>query len=202
MNKVIRSRICDAFNHIKRKCIKNYLPIEEEWIAREIGFINFIIYILPQYKKATKKWRNYKYVTNRMDQKKTNRPRNNSIWISLKYKEKGLTKRNIQITCPTETQKTRINTHKIMFENKLLSTRDIQNILKKRGIFISLMSITKRIRKQQKILVIRNKEKILYQKQYRSTCEIERMNNIHIGTLKGYLRRHTMKEASIFYKLK
>jgi len=196
-----RERICDAFNKIKRKCIKNYLPIEEQWIPYKEGFNNFYNYIIKKYNKAEKKWKNYTQVSPKRAGKQSTRSPG-PICIGLKIKDKGLIKQNILITNHSDIQKPRHNTYKIMFENKLLSTRDIHNILKKRGIDISLETITKRIRQQNKIFALKDKHKIKYQGKFMSSCEIERINNIHKGTLKGYLKRHTFEEAKQFYNLK
>jgi hypothetical protein len=194
-----RSRICDAFNRLKRECINNYLPIEEEWIPYKQGFQQFYNHIIKQYNKAEKKWNKYNNVVAR--RKPLTKGTQCLIYITLKIKEKGLTKRNILITNASDAQKVRNTTHKIIFEDQLLSTRDIQNILKKRGVSITIEQIAKRIRTQQNVIAIKVRNKILYQNKYMNAIQIEKINNIHQGTLKGYLRRHTFEEAKKHFNI-
>lgn len=114
--------------YIKKVCLlknsKQYEGCYTEWNNFETFFKDNI----NRFRYALKKYAKYTNVVQR--RKKPKHPIR-LIICKRKIKELGFTKKNITWTNSSQACKYRLNTHKYLFENKLLGTRDILSILKK-----------------------------------------------------------------------
>lgn len=147
-----------------------------------------------RYYRAKIKWENYtRKITRDHLQGKL---KNTKVWFIRYKKELGYTKENTVFTNPSDATKNASNTHKYMFEDKLLGTRDILNILRKRGINITMETITNRLNAGLDLFAPMKNEKIRWKGKYRSYSEIAEIENIGYNTLKQkYYEYRDIKEA-------
>jgi hypothetical protein len=124
------------------------------------------------------------------------------INLTRKDKAKGFVPGNLIFTNPSEATKTTKKTHKYLFENKLLGTRDIKNILKQRGINITMESIVKRLSTNTPLFSVNRNAKFMYKEKLRNWQEIGKLENVHWEALKGrVLHKHvTIEEAVKYFK--
>jgi len=106
------------------------VPIEESWKTFE-GFYEDNV---SRYYRAKTKWKNYQRIT----------PVNNTVKYKMthiifirKVPGLGFTKKNTCFTSASDRMKFHKTSRKIMLDKKVLGTRDVLNILKKKGIPIS-----------------------------------------------------------------
>ena len=71
-----------------------------------------------------------------------------------------------------------------MFEGKMLGTRDIQRILKKRGINIGMEAIVHRLKKGFDLFATSERDHIKWKGKFRSFVDIAKMEGIGYGILK------------------
>lgn len=186
----------NIYNHISGICLsienKKYkgLPIDENWLTFE-GFVkdNWI-----RYYRAIIKWKNYHRLDIRpgLDSIEL---KNSNIRFICKVKEKGYTKENTVFTSISDMSKYVSYTHKYMFEDRLLGTRDIQNILKKRGIYLYMETIVKRLKAGEDLFAPDVSKKIIYKGKYFDLMDISKIENVNYDVLKK--RYYEVKDISI-----
>lgn len=181
------SGICLSIENKKYKG----LPIDEKWFTFE-GFVrdNWV-----RYYRAIIKWRNYqKQAYKRVGD--TEKLQNSPIRFIAKVKEKGYTKENTVFTSPSDMTKYVSYTHKYIFEDRLLGTRDIKNILKKRGINISMEQLVRRLKLGYDLFEPCVDNKIKYKGKYLNFVEIAKLENINYDMLKRrYYELQDIKKA-------
>jgi len=188
----IDRKLRKIFNHCKSNSRKQNIFVCDNWKSTE----DFINDNKRRYKLALKKWANYN---------KVNKPRNgqniefknSKIRFIIKNKGKGYTKKNTVFTSPSDCMKYHKNTHKYIFENKLLGTRDIQNILKKRGIYIEMEMITERLRKGRDLFKPSKYAKFNHKGKQRTILEVAKYENVKYTTLLSRLRKFKTIELAL-----
>jgi hypothetical protein len=174
------------WEYIRKVCIRKKskvyegVPCEEKWLTFE-GFVkdNWFRYL-----RAKVKWQNYKRVSVRKVGEKPAPLKINNVKLKRKVMSDGYTKENTVFTSPSDMMKYYDSTHKYMFENRLLGTRDIKNILKKRGIDLTMETIVSRLNNGLNLFQPSEQSKIKYKGKFRSYVEIAKMENISFDLLK------------------
>lgn len=165
--------------------------IEPRWLDFEL----FIADNWIRYYRAKIKWQNYQRVAPREDQNLTGPLKLRPVWFTRKVKEFGYTLENTVWTNPSDGTKYASNTHKLVLDDKLLGTRDIKNILKKKGINVCMETITDRFGSKKGLF--NYKEKCIKHKNaYRNLAEIASMENVTYHVLKrAYYKHEDIKKA-------
>jgi hypothetical protein len=154
------------------------VPISENWMA----FDDFVKDNWFRYYRSIIKWKNYTGLTKDI-------LIHSKVRFIRKVRGFGFTKDNTVFTSPSDAMKYYSTTHKYMFEDKLLGTRDIYNILKKRGININMSTVTERLRNGQDLFAPANQEYVKWKGRFRSFAEIAKLENVAHGTLKQLFYR-------------
>lgn len=178
-----RRKLYRMWQYARRCKKKENVIICDRWGFFE-GFYNDN---LKRYRRALKKWSGYK---------KTTTPRkgqsmelsNSPVRFVRRKKINGFTLKNTLFTSPSDYMKFFDYTHKYIFENKLLGTRDILNILKKRGIRISMEMLTERLRNGRNLFEPNKYAKFLHKSKYRTILEVSNYENVKYTTLLSRLR--------------
>jgi len=171
------------YRYINKCCIcknnKRYenVPKDPKWTT----FDAFVKDNWIRYYKAIIKWKNYErlIITNKY-KGPLKLPK---IKLVRKVKELGFTKDNTVYTSHSDAAKYKKSSHKYMFEDRLLSTRDIKNILKKRGINLKIQTIILRLNNQEDLFKPDGKKSILYKGKYKSIVDIAKLNNLSYNKL-------------------
>ena len=143
----------NIYNYAREVCLrkssKRYkgLKLDDNWHT----FEDFVKDNRIRYYRAIIKWKNYKKLDTRKGREQKEL-KNSKIRFVVKDITKGYTKDNTVFTSPSDMTKYTTYTHKYMFEDKLLGTRDIQNILKNRDLFIYSQHLTLNIPGWKRIL--------------------------------------------------
>lgn len=156
------------------------VPYDPSWETFE-GFVKANWF---RYYRAKLKWKGYKRVATRKASDVPAPLINNNIRFKRKVKEKGYTIENTVFTSPSDCMKYSKSTHKYMFEGQLLGTRDIKNILKKRGINVSMTAIVTRLNNGFDLFAENERSKIKWKGKFRSYVEIAKMENVSLPMLK------------------
>lgn len=165
---------------IRKQCSKyEGVPYDNKWETFE-GFVKENWF---RYFRAKVKWKNYTRVAPRKGEYETPLIHRN-IRLKRKVKELGFTKDNTVFTSPSDQMKYFESTHKYMFEGQLLGTRDIKNILKKRGINLGMEQVVMRLKKGMDLFEPSIDCKIKWKGKYRSYVEIADMEKISLSSLK------------------
>lgn len=135
-----------------------------------------------RYYRAIIKWRCYKRVAPRNGQ--VGALKNNYVRLKRKVKERGFTKDNTVFTSPSDMMKYIEYTHKYMFENQLLGTRDIKNILKKRGIHLTMEMIVRRLKSGTDLFAPNSDDHTKWKGKFRGFVEIAKMEKVNYDILK------------------
>lgn len=154
------------------------VPLDNNWQS----FDDFVKDSWFRYYRAIIKWRGYKRVAPREGQKGA--LKNNYVRLKRKVKERGFTKDNTVFTSPSDMMKYIEYTHKYMFENQLLGTRDIKNILRKRGINLTMEMIVKRLKSGTDLFAPNGDEHTKWKGKFRSFVEIAELENVNYDILK------------------
>lgn len=172
------------WGYIRRVCfgkakIFEGVPCEKGWETFD-GFkkANYFRYL-----RAKVKWKNYK----RVSQHRNGIPQElklNNVSLKRKVKELGYTMENTVFTSLSDKCKYSKSTHKYMFEGQLLGTRDIKNILKKRGITITMEQITTRLNRGADVFAPGERFQIKWKGKYRSYKDIAEMEGVSYEMLK------------------
>jgi hypothetical protein len=143
---------------------------------------------IQRYYKAVKKWKNYKRITNANNNKKCNL---SNVWFVRKVKDLGYTKKNTCFTSPSDKMKFHKTSKKILLDKRVLGTRDVINILKKKGIKVSNTSvITSRMNKKLSPFMTENRlKKWKWKGVYMSLQELAKKENISHSLLKNRVCR-------------
>ena len=132
-NRTAREELKLKHKHIKSVCNPNNIryegvSIKENWLS----FDGFYKDNINRFYNAKRKWENYQLVTNSSPEGKYNLTK---VHLIRKNKALGFSKENTVFTSPSDRMKYHKGAHKFNLNNgALLGTRDIQNILKKKGI--------------------------------------------------------------------
>lgn len=185
LNKTERE-LYSMWDYFRKCCIRTSCsqyegtPYDKSWLTFE-GFIkeNWFRYL-----RAKVKWKNYKRVALKKRGETPAPLKINNIRLKRKVMELGFTKENTVFTSPSDQMKYFESTHTYMFEGQMLGTRDIKNILKKRGIELSMEQITKRLNSGLDLFAENNHAKIKWKGKYRSYVEIAQMENVQFDMLK------------------
>ena len=168
------------------------VPLDKKWRTFE-GFVkdNWI-----RYYRAVIKWRNYKRVAPKKGL--TGKLTTNYVKFKRKVKELGYTKENTVFTSHSDSMKYAGHTHKYMFEDKLLGTRDIKNILCKRGINLTMAGITNRLNSGMDLFAPSVDDLLKWKGKYKSFVDIAEMENVNYDTLKHmFYKTRDIKQAVI-----
>ncbi len=133
-----------------------------------------------RYLRAKRKWKNYKKVTPIDINNKGKYKLRNVIFIR-KVKEKGFTKKNTVFTSLSDRMKYHSPSKKIYIKDSLLGTRDVENILKKKGLPVQMQTIRKRINNGENPFEGENRlAKYKYKGKYSSSLEIAEKEKINL----------------------
>ena len=186
------------------KLMWNYLSSVSRWKGHQkyegvpcewSSFDEFYSANYQRYYRAKKKWKGYKNVCKYHKRKKSYPVR--KVHFVRKEKEKGYTKENTVFTSPSDQMKFSSRCRKYMLGDRVLGTRDIQNLLKKNGVKRSMTNIALSA-KQNKPLFRKNRlDQWFWKGENRSLKDIEEMENIRFGFLsnKVYKNGYTIEEA-------
>jgi hypothetical protein len=108
--------------------------IEDKWIT----FDGFYSDNIGRYYRAKKKWNNYKRIT---PINETAKFKPSHINFIRKVKSLGYTKKNTCFTSASDRMKYHKTSRKIVLESRVLGTRDVKNILEKKGVEVSGINI-------------------------------------------------------------
>ena len=185
-------KVCFWDKHITYEGV----PYDESWRT----FEGFVAANKFRYLRAKVKWRGYKRVAPRTGL--TGSLKNNNVKLKRKVKELGYTIENTVFTSPSDQMKYAAHTHKYMFEDRMLGTRDIKNILKKRGIFLTMETIAKRLNSGVPLFDTAERLHIKYKGKWRSYMDIATMESISYDLLKKriYKDNETLKQAIEYCK--
>jgi hypothetical protein len=152
----VREELQITWKHISSILQPNNKRFEDvpcEWLS----FDDFYKANYHKYYRAKRKWKNYKKVTIIKNYKKKAKYKKRTVVFIRKIKELGFTKKNTVFSSPSDIMKYHKPAHLYMFDKKqLLGTRDIKNILKKKGINKTLAWIVT-TKKQNKDIFKANK---------------------------------------------
>lgn len=156
------------------------VPCVKEWETFD-GFkkANYFRYL-----RAKVKWKGYKRVSGQRNAATPEPLKLNNVTLKRKVKELGYSLENTVFTSLSDRCKYIDANHKYMFEGQLLGTRDIKNILKKRGIIISMEQITKRLNNGMDLFAPGERFKIKWKGEYRSYVDIAEMEKVSYEMLK------------------
>lgn len=148
---------------------------------------------IGRYYKAVNKWKNYKRITN----EKSANPRQVLIDFIRKEKSKGYTKKNTCFTSPSDRMKFHISSYKVYLDDKVIGTRDVKNILKKRGVDIkTTLPISNRIKNGLSPFITENRlKKYLWNGKYMPLHEIASIENVKLSHLKNRIKRENPVSA-------
>lgn len=197
MNKInLLKQLRHNYRFIRVKCLckdnNRYegVPIDPKWLT----FDDFVKDNWIRYYKAIIKWKNYKRLS--PTKKHKGALKLPKIRLTRKVKELGFTKENTVYTSHSDAIKYSKSSHKYIFEDKLLGTRDIKNILEKRGISLTLATIVYRLHNQQDLFKPGVKKYVLYKGKYLSIVKIADLNNLSYNVLKhNYYKYNDIKKA-------
>lgn len=166
------------------------VPLDENWQ----DFESFVKDNWFRYYRAKIKWRNYKKVVLRKG--RPNKLKVNYICFKRKVKSLGYTKENTVFTSLSDATKYYETTHKYLFEDQLLGTRDIKNILKKRGISVTMETIVSRLNKGDDLFSVTVTDKIRYRGKWMNLKDIADLESIDYEVLKKrYYKKGNIKGA-------
>lgn len=166
------------------------VPLSSNWQS----FDDFVKDNWIRYYRALIKWRNYKSVTSK--EKNPRKLKNNYVRFKRKIKSRGYSKDNTVFTSPSDMMKYAEYTHKYMFEDRLLGTRDIKNILLKRGINITMEAITDRLKAEKNIFDPKTSKHIKWKGKFRNFIEIAEIENVNYDILKAaFYRKNDIRKA-------
>lgn len=152
--------------------------IEDKWKTFD-GFYNDNI---GRYYKAIKKWSNYKRITTINET-----PRHKPLHVNFirKVKSLGYTKKNTCFTSASDRMKYHKTSLKIVIGSKVLGTRDVKNIINKKGIEVSGINIiSQRIRNGLSPFMKENRlKKYKWKGKYLPLYEIAKIENITLSLL-------------------
>lgn len=160
------------------------VPIDKNWSTYD-GFFKDNYY---RYYRALVKWKNYKRCIVKPKRGLTGTLKKTPVQFVRKIKSVGFTKENTVFTSCSDAKKFLHRSKKIMFDDKLLGTRDVSNILKKRGINANPDLIAKRIRTGDDIFGVNVKQRVRYKNKFRSLPQIAAMNCISVNALKNHYK--------------
>lgn len=185
------------YDTIKKKCryvnCKQYepgLPLDKNWQTFD-GFVKDNWF---RYYRAKVKWKDYKKLIIRKG--RSNKLKINHVWFARKVPKLGYTKENTVFTSPSDLKKYSKSTHKYIFENKLLGTRDIKNILKKRGINITMEGLVHRLNSGYDLFTANIDDKIKWKGKFRSFLDIAKLEGVSYDVLKkNYYKIRDIRKA-------
>jgi hypothetical protein len=149
-----------------------------------------------RYDNAVKKHKNYKRLDIRDGETPLIMP---IISFERKVKGKGYTRRNTFFSNPSDRMKYRSTIHKYLFEEKMLGTRDIKNILAKRGINIAMETITDRLRLGKPLFNPNRQVKYFYKGEYTTGPKIAEENNVTYGNFNKWFHKLGSIEEALKY---
>lgn len=184
--KVIWKTVCSVS---RNKANKKYEGVPCEWK----DFDDFYKCNYQRYYKAKKKWENYKRLNKDNYIRKTNYKIRNFVFIR-KVKEKGYTKSNTVFTSLSDRMKFHKTSIKIILNDQILGTRDIKNIIQKKGVHISgTIPISQRIRKGLSPIINHNRlKKYKYKGDFKSLPEISKELGIKYSLLSNKIYKDKM----------
>lgn len=191
-----RKALWNIYGYVRKVTRQNGVKYEGVYLdPKWETFDDFIKDNWFRYYRALIKWKNYKRVVTR-DQY-SGKLKHTKIRFVRKVKELGYTKENTVFTSPSDGMKYHRTAHKIMFEDKLLGTRDIKNILKKRGIDITIEQIIKRAKTPDTLFNPKEREYVKYKGKYHSLVYIADKEGLNYDTLKNcfYNKQKNIKKA-------
>lgn len=170
--------------------LRENVPCDPNWATFD-GFLKDNWF---RYYRAKIKWKNYKRVATT---DKYSGPLKNKILVFKRYKkELGFTKENTFFSNPSDVSKYRSTTHKYMFEGRMLGTRDIHRILKKRGINIGMPTIVNRLKNGQPLFDKAERAQIKWKGKNRSFVEIAEMEKTALNRVKkNYYRTGSITKS-------
>lgn len=168
--------------------------ITDKWLT----FDGFYKDNIGRYYRAVKKWANYKRITS-INPDAIYRP--SHINFIRKEKSLGYTKKNTCFTSASDRMKFHITSKKVFLDNRVLGTRDIKNILEKRGIEIkTLLPISNRINLGVSPFISENRlKKYLWKGKQMSLPQIAIKENIDAGLLKNKIQDGRGIKSAIDY---
>lgn len=165
------------------------VPINEKWLDFDLFYNDNI----KRYIKAKNKWKNYHGVTPKKYSKAKTGRKIRYIIMIRKIKANGYFKNNTVFTSISDAMKYWNYTNKYMIENRLLGTRDIQNILKKKGIDKAMNTIAKQRKNGFNIFLPHKKGIYFWKGKYRDLHSISRMEDVNYGQLRQRLYQNDSK---------
>jgi len=192
----VRLELHGPWEYMKKKCLQTGnrlyegLPMQEGWEDFEV----FVKDNWRKYYRAKLKWKNYKRVAPRKGL--TGKIKTKKVRLTRKVKEDGYTIENTVFTSLSDMMKYHRTTHKYMFDGRLLGTRDIKRILKKRGIDIGMEALTRRLTEGVDVFAPSKDGKHKWRGKHRSFVEIAEMEGVGYDVLKRqYYRFWDMRKA-------
>lgn len=169
------------------------VPLDKKWQTFE-GFYNDNI---KRYRLAKKKWRHYKQVT------PTAKNINNHIILKRRIKSKGFTRANTLFTSASDAMKLHRGARLVVFNDKqTLGTRDLKNILEKRGITKNLATIGRLHREGKDIFQPNRLDKYKWKGKYMSLDDVAKKENVNIHVLENHVygNKETLQHAVYYAK--
>lgn len=181
-----QKELYSMWDYFRKVCVRKGCA-QYEGVPYDAGWLSFDGFVKEnsfRYLRAKVKWKNYQRVALRKEGEAPAPLKLNNIRLKRKIMEVGFTKENTVFTSPSDMMKYVEFTHKYMFEGKLLGTRDIKNILKKRGINLSMGTITGRLNKGFNLFAENEHSKIKWKGKFRSYVEIAKIEEVSLAMLK------------------
>lgn len=182
-----------TWKHIYKICYLKSSPRYEGVPCQWHSFEEFYYSNIKRYRNAKRKWKNIHKTRDGKEYKVRN------IKFVRKIKSRGFTKSNTVFTSLSDGSKYAKTSYLIIINKKQLGTRDAQNILKKKGINLTQVTIANRLRKQKDIFEINRMNKYLYKGKYQSTKAISKHENISCSLLKNKIREGLNIDEAVAY---
>ncbi len=185
------------WKHIISVCNPNHNRYED--VQLQEGWDDFMVFykdMRGKYYRASKKWKNYKHFTTDDGGKITH------LQMIRKSKEMGFVKENLIITSPSDRMKFHKTSKNIVLGDRVLGTRDIKNIAKKKGLDISLQVVTKRCNKNKPLFGDNRLKKFNYKGKKMSIPDIAKELNVseHLISNRIYKNKESIEQAIYYAK--
>lgn len=181
------------------KCVYNS-PRNDGSLMEE-GWKDFDVFYKDNYRKyyrAKRKWKNYRRLTGDVGAELKVNP----VHLIRKIPDKGFFVKNLVFTSVADKMKYFKSSKNIFLDNKRLGTRDVKNLLKKRGINLTITNIALRINEGRSVFGINRLKKWKWKGLYFSLEEIAVKENVKYTLLQNrvFIQGEPLGKAIIYCK--
>ena len=173
----IEKELYSTWKYIKYTAIvkysKSYEGVPCEWETFEEFYNDNVV----RYRKAKAKWAKYKCITH-TERKQSPNPKLRTAHFIRKVKSLGFTKENTCFTSPSDKMKYHKPAYKYILSGSELGTRELKNLLKKKGIVKGMAVVLGEIKTGINPFKLNHRRQFMWKGEFRCLRQIEEMEGI------------------------